>query len=58
MARAARAGEASREAPAFSRAKRATGRYYMTREPPATRTLLARMQTGAQPVMALDPEAF
>lgn len=43
---------------AFLRAKLATGRYYMARQLPATATHLARIQTGAGPVMALEPEAF
>jgi hypothetical protein len=43
---------------AFLRAKLATGRYYMARQLPATAMHLARIQTGAEPVMALEPEAF
>ena len=43
---------------AFARAKLATGRYYMARLLPATALHLARIRTGADPVMALPPEAF
>ncbi|MCV2865385.1 acyl-CoA dehydrogenase C-terminal domain-containing protein [Albidovulum sediminicola] len=42
----------------FYRAKLATGRYYMARELPATALRLARIQSGADPVMALSAEAF
>ncbi|MCR8546838.1 acyl-CoA dehydrogenase C-terminal domain-containing protein [Salipiger sp. P9] len=42
----------------FFTAKIATGRYYMARQLPATRTHLARIESGAAPVMALDAEAF
>ena len=42
----------------FGRAKRATGRYYMARLLPATALHLARIRTGAEPVMALPAEAF
>ena len=55
MARAARrmldAGEGDA---AFLEAKLATGRYYMTRQLPATATHLARIRSGAAPVMTLD----
>jgi len=43
---------------AFYRAKLATGRYYMTRQLPATSMHLARIQSGADPVMALDAAGF
>ncbi|WP_417724016.1 acyl-CoA dehydrogenase C-terminal domain-containing protein [Salipiger sp.] len=43
---------------AFHETKIATGRYYMARQLPATRTHLARIESGAGPVMALDAEAF
>jgi alkylation response protein AidB-like acyl-CoA dehydrogenase len=43
---------------AFHRAKLATGRYYMARHLPMTGTLLARIRSGAEPVMALPAEAF
>ena len=43
---------------AFLNAKLATGRYYMARQLPATKTHLARIESGAEPVMALDAEAF
>ncbi|MEE4117661.1 MAG: acyl-CoA dehydrogenase C-terminal domain-containing protein [Paracoccaceae bacterium] len=42
----------------FLRAKIATGRYYMARELPATKTHLARIESGAAPVMALDAASF
>jgi alkylation response protein AidB-like acyl-CoA dehydrogenase len=44
--------------PAFHETKLATGRYYMARRLPATAMHLARIQSGADPVMALDAEAF
>ena len=44
--------------PDFHRTKIATGRYYMARQLPATALHLARIQTGAEPVMALAAEAF
>jgi alkylation response protein AidB-like acyl-CoA dehydrogenase len=43
---------------AFYETKLATGRYYMARQLPATALHLARIQTGAEPVMALGAEAF
>ncbi|MEM8773765.1 MAG: acyl-CoA dehydrogenase C-terminal domain-containing protein [Pseudomonadota bacterium] len=42
----------------FYRTKLATGRYYMKRRLPATAMHLARIQTGAEPVMELEAEAF
>ena len=42
----------------FHQAKLATGRYYMARLLPATALHLARIQSGAEPVMALPAEAF
>ena len=42
----------------FYRTKLATGRYYMVRHLPATRLHLARILSGAAPVMALSAEAF
>ncbi|MGC1260030.1 MAG: acyl-CoA dehydrogenase C-terminal domain-containing protein, partial [Jannaschia helgolandensis] len=39
-------------------AKIATGRYYMARQLPATGMHLARIQTGSETVMALEPTAF
>jgi alkylation response protein AidB-like acyl-CoA dehydrogenase len=42
----------------FHRTKLATGRYYMSRQLPATALHLARIRTGAEPVMALEAEAF
>ena len=43
---------------AFYETKLATGRYYMARQLPATGMHLARIQSGAEPVMALSAEAF
>ncbi|RME16642.1 MAG: acyl-CoA dehydrogenase [Alphaproteobacteria bacterium] len=59
MAKAARAALAA-GAPdsAFHEAKLATGRFYMTRTLPETRTLLARIESGAETVMALAAEDF
>ncbi len=42
----------------FYETKIATGRYYMARHLPACGLHLARIETGADPVMALAPEAF
>ncbi|MBR9841647.1 MAG: acyl-CoA dehydrogenase [Rhodobacteraceae bacterium] len=50
---AAGAGDA-----AFYETKLTTGRYYMVRRLPATAMHLARIQSGADTVMALDAEAF
>ena len=59
MAKAAQerldAGDGDRD---FLQAKLATGRYYMARHLPATGMHLARIRSGAQPVMALEAEAF
>jgi alkylation response protein AidB-like acyl-CoA dehydrogenase len=44
--------------PAFYETKLATGRYYMARQLPMTATHLARINSGADPVMALAAEAF
>ena len=43
---------------AFHENKIATGRYYMSRQLPATAMHLARIQSGDAPVMALEAEAF
>ena len=43
---------------AFYETKITTGRYYMVRQLPATGMHLARIQSGADTVMALDAEAF
>ena len=43
---------------AFYEAKLATGRYYMARQLPATALHLARIRTGAEPVMTLDAANF
>jgi alkylation response protein AidB-like acyl-CoA dehydrogenase len=53
MAKAAMAGTSD-----FHAAKLATGRYYMQRQLPATALHLARIRTGAEPVMALPADAF
>jgi alkylation response protein AidB-like acyl-CoA dehydrogenase len=59
MAKAAYAGlDAGGGDVAFLEAKIATGRYYMARHLPATALHLARIETGADPVMALGAEAF
>ncbi|NHF71936.1 acyl-CoA dehydrogenase C-terminal domain-containing protein [Paracoccus xiamenensis] len=42
----------------FLNTKLATGRYYMKRQLPATAAHLARIESGADPVMALDAEQF
>lgn len=42
----------------FYQTKVATGRYYMARQLPMTGTHLARIQSGAEPVMALDAANF
>ncbi|MDO5630745.1 MAG: acyl-CoA dehydrogenase C-terminal domain-containing protein [Paracoccus sp. (in: a-proteobacteria)] len=42
----------------FMNTKLATGRYYMARQLPMTRTLLARIESGADPVMALSADQF
>ena len=49
------AGDADRE---FLETKIATGRYYMARQLPATGMHLARINTGADTVMALDAAQF
>ena len=58
-------GKASMEALAagssdvtFHETKLATGRYYMARQLPATTMHLARIQSGADPVMALEAANF
>ncbi|MFP7672642.1 acyl-CoA dehydrogenase C-terminal domain-containing protein [Marivita sp. S0852] len=43
---------------AFYETKIATGRYYMARQLPATKMHLARIETGAEPVMVLDASNF
>ena len=58
MAKAAYAGLATGGDTAFLEAKIKTGRFYMARHLPATALHLARIQTGAEPVMALDADAF
>ncbi len=61
-ARMAKAAGAALEAGAsdkdFYETKIATGRYYMARQLPMTGTHLARIQSGADTVMALDAESF
>ena len=59
MAKAAQeALEAGASDKAFYETKLATGRYYMARRLPATAMHLARINTGADTVMALDAEQF
>ncbi|TBN41256.1 acyl-CoA dehydrogenase [Paracoccus subflavus] len=59
MAVAAQAAlEAQSGDTAFFKTKLATGRYYMQRQLPMTATHLARIQSGAAPVMELEAEAF
>ncbi len=43
---------------AFYETKLATGRYYMARQLPMTATHLARIRSGAEPVMALAADRF
>lgn len=59
MAAAARKALAQgTEDAAFYETKLITGRYYMARQLPATATHLARIRSGAEPVMALDAARF
>ncbi|GGW44062.1 acyl-CoA dehydrogenase [Gemmobacter lanyuensis] len=59
MAKAAfTALDAGSEDPAFHETKIATGRYYMARQLPACAMHLARIESGADPVMALPDAAF
>ena len=59
MAKAAfTALDAGAEDVGFLETKIATGRYYMARHLPACALHLARIETGAEPVMALAAEAF
>jgi len=59
MAKAAKARlDAAEGDAAFLEAKLATGRHYMSRHLPMTATHLARIQSGADTVMALEPEQF
>jgi alkylation response protein AidB-like acyl-CoA dehydrogenase len=59
MAKAAHSGLAAGGDEAdFYTAKLQTGRYYMTRLLPETATRLARIRSGAEPVMSLPQEAF
>jgi alkylation response protein AidB-like acyl-CoA dehydrogenase len=55
IAKAALAGNGDKD---FLAAKLATARYYMARQLPATALHLARIESGADPVMALAAEAF
>jgi hypothetical protein len=61
-ARQARAAMAALEDGAedteFFETKIATGRYYMARQLPATATHLARINSGAETVMALEAAQF
>jgi alkylation response protein AidB-like acyl-CoA dehydrogenase len=59
MAKAAQSAlDAGSSDAAFYETKLATGRYYMARRLPATALHLARIQTGADTVMALDAANF
>jgi len=59
MARASRAALAAGTGnPGFHETKIATGRYYMARQLPATGLHLARITSGAETVMALEPSNF
>jgi hypothetical protein len=59
MAKAAyTALDAGAEDRAFYQTKIATGRFYMARQLPACAAHLARIESGADPVMALAAEAF
>ena len=58
MAKAAYAGLETGADPAFYETKLATGRYFMARHLPGTALHLTRIETGADAVMALAPEAF
>ncbi len=59
MAKAAQAQlDAGASDTAFYETKIATGKYYMARSLPATAMHLARIETGADTVMALDAENF
>ncbi|MDZ4395930.1 acyl-CoA dehydrogenase C-terminal domain-containing protein [Cypionkella sp.] len=58
MAKAAFAGLDAGGDADFLNTKLATGRYYMQRQLPATALHLARIESGADPVMALAAEAF
>ena len=59
MAVAAQAAlDAGTENSDFYQTKLATGRYYMARHMPQTATLLARVRSGAAPVMALPADRF
>ncbi len=59
MARSANAALAAGTSdPEFYETKRTTGRYYMSRQLCATALHLARIKSGADPVMALAAEAF
>ncbi len=57
IAKAALAAEGTGDA-GFLAAKLTTARYYMARQLPATALHLARIESGADPVMALPEEAF
>ena len=57
-AKIAKAALAATTDPDFHNAKLITARYYMTRQLPATALHLARIESGADPVMALPEAAF
>ena len=49
---------AGNDDPLFHQTKLATARFYMARQLPMTATHLARIQSGADPVMALEAANF
>jgi len=59
MAKASQSAlDAGTSDPKFYETKLATGRFYMARRLPATGLHLARIQSGADPVMALEADQF
>jgi hypothetical protein len=58
MAKAALAAKARGESDPFYDAKLTTGRYFLARRLPETGSHLAKLKTGAAPLMELPAEAF
>ncbi len=58
MAEAAQARIDAGDDDPFYATKLATGRYFVARTLPETASLLAKVQAGAEPVMALSAEEF
>ena len=50
--------DAGTDDPDFYKSKLTTGRYYMARRLPACAMHVARITSGAEPVMALEEAAF